>query len=594
MGAKSTSIENLSQLVAAANSGRICVQAPAWADTDQVLLDTAHQLHERGRAVVVACATEAGAERLRSADKRWPGTQKGQTGVEGRLRITTVRALALEALADARVQEQVKRANRVLDANEMDILVEDVKVSGLKPRRLREMLKFFHRSISDGTAEQQGWLVSQEEALVYAVLEENLEARRACMPCELAAKAWQGMTAAGIVSEGRAVVAEDYGAMSATSQRFLRYISNGELAVFGSDQLFATDAEPYPNPEGLAEYAREEGVESFKLELSHSLQCEQVHSTTPIDEFELVAKKVAGFLSQGIAADEILVAVPNSTWARSIRKALDRCAIESWIDAGDLKVKGSPREPDRCGAIKLAAFAKLLRNPDDFTALRTFVGAGDWLCASDGFLELLAYARKRGVAASKAMEMMRGPEGALEATASFKKMVKPLDERDELFALWETGTAGQVRCAMSALGMPLGNAGLLLGEDDAPADTVAFLDGFFKEGTAKPVDGVAIAPYVRCHGHRVRALVLTGMIDGFLPRRDAVDDAFTIDHRKQAIERDRAELEGLLACASQHVVYTRFERDVLENAAALHMVTTRIYHSHGRRMARVAPSTLLA
>ncbi len=78
-----------------------------------------------------------------------------------------------------------------------------------------------------------------------------------------------------------------------------------------------------------------------------------------------------------------------------------------------------------------------------------------------------------------------------------------------------------------------------------------------------------------------------------MPKRDAVDDAFDLDHRQRALARDGRLLKAVEACAQNCIAYTNFDHDAIENTAALHMFTTRIYEKGGRRMARVAPSTLL-
>ena len=62
--------------------------------------------------------------------------------------MVSVRELALSILGDARVGDAVGRDARVLDENELAVLMEDVKVSGLKPGRLREMLEFLYKSVA--------------------------------------------------------------------------------------------------------------------------------------------------------------------------------------------------------------------------------------------------------------------------------------------------------------------------------------------------------------------------------------------------------------------------------------------------------------
>ena len=80
----------------------------------------------------------------------------------------------------------------------------------------------------------------------------------------------------------------------------------------------------------------------------------------------------------------------------------------------------------------------------------------------------------------------------------------------------------------------------LLGDDPAHAD----IERLARCGFAKPVENVArdavhVVSYARCHGRHVRTVFVTGLVNGFLPANDAVDDKFTIDHRRVALERAR-------------------------------------------------------
>ena len=131
----------------------------------------------------------------------------------------------------------------------------------------------------------------------------------------------------------------------------------------------------------------------------------------------------------------------------------------------------------------------------------------------------------------------------------------------------------------------------LLGDDPAHAD----VERLARCGFAKPVEDVArdavhVVSYARCHGRHVRTVFVTGLVNGFLPANDAVDDKFTIDHRRVALERERALFLDVLSCASERAVCTRFVRDLLENTAFTKVQTSRVFVRDGERFARVTPS----
>ena len=98
---------------------------------------------EKAGNVLVLCATPQACEsftlRLNAA-----GEEAGVNADE--IAVTTPRALALEVLSDAEAVRWSGREPRLLTAYEELFLLEDMKVSGLRPKRLREMLKFFYRS----------------------------------------------------------------------------------------------------------------------------------------------------------------------------------------------------------------------------------------------------------------------------------------------------------------------------------------------------------------------------------------------------------------------------------------------------------------
>ena len=104
---------------------------------------------DAGRPVLLLGADGVRAEGLRRA-ARAAGLEPGA--------VASVREAALAVIAGA--GSGFFRDARVLDANERDVLMEDMKVSGLKPGRLREMTKFFAKGIADGVSGDGDWLIS--------------------------------------------------------------------------------------------------------------------------------------------------------------------------------------------------------------------------------------------------------------------------------------------------------------------------------------------------------------------------------------------------------------------------------------------------
>ena len=586
MGSRTILLGDLREAIVSSQQTRIGIVHPASLDVSRAVLDAAEHVARGRNGATVACADAWQARRLeRMAEAR---------GIAGRIDVATVREIALGVLSDPEVQSRVKRADRVLDGNEMDILIEDLKVTGLKTQRLKEMLSRFSRDISDGAAEAEGWPFKPEEAKLFAMLEENLEARRACIPCEVAAKACQGLEA-GALPESRPFVACDYGALSATGMRLLEILSGGEVIAFGTEGPFMAAEEPHPAPRGMRDFL-DDGRTLHLEARAEGAPAERGPACvlpTPLAEFDRIAQIIE---EAGGASDpgQLAVAAPNATWCKHISRAIESRGIPAAVDLPARKVKGDPRDARLSAGIRLASFAKLLRDPDDFTAFRTFIGAGDWLVRSDGFLELLAFAREHGMEARDAMRAMLEPDALATTTESFRKLVGPINEYDKLRALWAEGTVAQVCEQMERHGMPLGKRAELLGDPGQAPRLDAFLASF-DEDRSRPDDAsVLVTTYGRIHGRCCKTLVIAGMVDGFMPRRDAVDDAFDIDHRKHALDRDRRFLESIEAVASESVVRTSFDHDVLENISAMDVVAARIYHKDGRRMARVAQSSLLS
>lgn len=574
-----------SYLVGRATSRTVIVHAAAC-DMAPVVAASALQFQKEGEVLVV-CADEATRARLRAA---------ASDAACRNVRIETIEAVALRILSDERVACKTGRDARVVDDNEYDVLLEDMKVSGLKPRRLREMLRFFLKSMSEYADECDGWLISAEEQAVFALLKANLAARRAVLSCELAALAYRGMREAGINPKPLTVVAVDYGAMSKAAQRLVRHLATEGLSVFGAMQGAARLGEPYPHYEGMGELLSEEGITAIRVDAAAPPASERVDSYRhPADEFEGVALQVARLVEGGMTPGDIAVAVPNGIWAGRIAEALRVRGVPCVCAGGCGKAKGDPRDAKRCGELKLRAFAKLRENPRDIVALRSWVGLGDYLMRSDAFAGLMGYARDAGRSAAEVLLEVRAGEKSLVASSFALRMAPAFSELDELTEALEGATASEAVQVFSRFGMPLGERrAALLGQGGAPADVDALARDVLSCGEEEGA-GVRIAPFAACCGMHAKVTFAAGLVNGFLPKVDALDEGgYAKDHRERAMERDRRLYEDVRATASEAFVCSHFERDILENADALRMRISRVLMSDGRRYAALSPSEFIA
>ena len=79
----------------------------------------------------------------------------------GAVRVTTPRAFCLQVLSTPAAREATGRDPRLVSSFEQAFIMEDMKVSGLKIKRLREMLKFFYRGWTELSGEDPEWKKSR-------------------------------------------------------------------------------------------------------------------------------------------------------------------------------------------------------------------------------------------------------------------------------------------------------------------------------------------------------------------------------------------------------------------------------------------------
>lgn len=221
-----------------------------------------------GKGVLVLAASPDAAETLKrrlAAALDIPADTLGEQGV----RVSTPRAIALEVLGNPKAQAACGRKPRLLLPFEENILLEDVKASGLRPKRLREMLKFFYRSWTELADDEPSWLVSEEEVQVHSLLKECLAFTGGILPNELSNLAVKWLrtdeTAREAASYGLVLV-DDYQLLSRASQVLAGLLAREGLIVSGDMQATSEVFEEYPYAAGLIEFAQADDVQTIRLE----------------------------------------------------------------------------------------------------------------------------------------------------------------------------------------------------------------------------------------------------------------------------------------------------------------------------------------
>ena len=329
--------------------------------------------------VLVLCATPQAArlfsERLtaRVGAKRAAGAT-----------VATARALALDVLADDGARRWSGREPRLLTAFEETFLMEDMKVSGLRPKRLREMLKFFYRSWTELADDDPDWLLPGEEADVHTLLKENLVFMRAVIEPEaanLAARYLREHDEARAAHSYAHVLMDDYACASRASQTLANLVATCSITVAGDAETCIETYDSYPYAAGIDEFLAthpDAACEHLDADAPDAVERVALASDTPEAEFEQVARTVAEAVAAGTPARQIVVAVPNSVWSRNIATALHARGVPTEALAISQPLRGDVRDNARCTPARIATALNLVANPDDTAAWRCWGGFGDY------------------------------------------------------------------------------------------------------------------------------------------------------------------------------------------------------------------------
>lgn len=585
------SISISSTPIAACVTGGSATGKTAW------LVRRACELEADG-GVLVVCAAEAGARDVR-----------GRLATAGArdVRVCTALELACSVLDDAAVQERCGGSLRVLDAFEEAVLFEDVKTSGCKRGRLRELLLFLERGWSDLLDDDSAWIQTGEERLVLELLQRCLSFSGGVLEAQAANLAVRELMADGELRARHGcahVLADDYGLMGRASQALVNLLAERSVAVTADPAATLPVGDKYPYAAGIEEFlAANPQVERVEFASCHApvavagainalraeLGCEKMQvagaaegergavgvtaaedspvavfmEKTLVDELGRVARLVQDAVEAGISPDDILVVGTNAAWRANAARALASCGVPvRTASTGGKKVRFESCGERRRAAEAARVLERLARDEADSAAWRTWCGLDDALARSASLAALRRACEGRGLRLARALELLDAGEldvcGAEDARFA------------SLLAAYREGRR-QVRELAEAAGAS------------------RFVEAPATEGASVLV-GSPSAAFAR----EARLVVFGGFVNGLIPSRDYFDPTVLVGAaRKRA---HRADVEAVIlaaAAASERLVFTGFTSCGLETAERLKLRIARIRLQDGVRTATIEPSNLL-
>ena len=586
----------------------------------------------------------AGAARAAGAGEVQVGPDVSQTADASEVQVLTCRELACAVLADpdsaaATGMTFSSGYARLLSAYETDFLMEDVKTLGARPKRLREMLKFFYRGWTELADEDPEWLFTVEEIDTFEFLTCELQYLGAMMEPQVSNLATKALRMEGQARERFArkhVFVYGYQSLSRASQLLCQLVAGEELVAGAGPDMGVDVFESYAYPAGVGDFVRlnpaaevvEVGVRGTgadKVRDTHSWK-------TPADEVEGTVDAIAAAVGAGANAEDIAVVTFHPWWTQQMARTLQARGLQANAWLGAPKLHGDIRELDRCLGLRTVTLLRLLSDEHDGMAWRSWFGFGDYLARSNQFAEM----RRRvcgmhigegcTVAASKRAEVnaqeaasvcgegatcgdVRDAHGKGAAKVSahgdvhgdlaaygidLDSDLKPLfaevrDLRGPRLLAYLVETLAGPDVPLPASVRPL----LALGPDADAAQMVAELDRlqFFSGVPARA--GVTVASFAALADIDFDQVFIVGFANGLFPRADYFDlTKVTVDKQAKMGERDAHAASAMAGLGTRGLHVSSFERCERMLADRMGVKQVRIYAANdfGREMVEAAPS----
>ena len=628
--------------VPAADTARVLVRGVANSGKTSLVCAHARDLLEAGvpaGEILVVAPTSTAARDM-----------AGELGESAQdVRVCTARDFELAFLGMPEARAVIGRRPHVLCDFEESFLLEDMRATGVPARRLKGMLGFFRKSLTElADDDMASFIIDPREQAVLDALYRHLGAYDAILDCEVSNLAVHCLRthpemagACGV----RHIVIDDYHCLNRASQILFDLLKPATLWAFADETLERQGADPFPYPAGMAEFCQRNAevvavelaapaagaaaaasqlassgyLGALSLGLAESrgkVETARAYDVAaaahpvegvsrrvyagPDEEVAGVAAWVAGLVEEGTDPVDICVLAPNRAWFGRVCRALREKGIALEEHDGRRVAGGSFRDLDACRTGRMYTALALLANPDDSLAWRCWCGCGDYLARSNIFTGIEELARQRGIGLGEALGLLDageapevpGQESTLVAYRQGRAMI------DELGALHGSELLARLAEGLGMGAVPSVYAGLVadaaMGEDAGAAELLACAQTLAQGGVSKP-GAVRVAMYDQASALKAAHVVVCGLMNGWMPDHAYFDLAEAdFDARAALDARARADMYRLASCATGDLVFTGFARCDLELAERTHLKGYKVaMGADGKRTTTVRPSDLL-
>ncbi|MBO4352150.1 MAG: hypothetical protein J5818_01505 [Eggerthellaceae bacterium] len=485
---------------------------------------------------------------------------------------------------------------RVALPHEYDLIIEDLKTTGLKPRRVREMVKFFAKGMSQLDDRDQSWFVSDEERDVFNFMLRCLRERGLVMQSQLGGMALTALEQGGGYWDygKRVIIVDAYTSLDKSSQLFLEALAPEQLIVGGSSQDCGVLSIAYPDQAGIARLL-DAGAGCEQLAFS-APRATVMLGDDPVDEAKRVARKVREWISTGIDPQDVVVAAPNGAWISEIGRCLDSEGVAFDVVGPPLTSKGSHENEARRSTLAAFAALGLVAYPQGANEWRTWIGLGDWLALSDAWQSARAMAETQETSLMSVIESIAEsaeiPDEVGDCQSLLQKLLEPVRSG---MAVIEACQGKVGKALEDALVLRMGeNARLLgIGGNEGPVSAYGRLRRDAYDSAPRCNSPVKLMRFGFERGLIPEALAYSGMMEGFMPGSEAVDDMTPLNKRERLLAEAEASFNAIGGMGASVLAFSCARTMDVEEAARSKAFIERIYVDDHKRKARMAMSRYL-
>ena len=551
-------------------------------------------------------------------------------------RVTTLFEFELELLGTQAGIAFTGRKPHVFLHYEENILLEDMKTSGIQPKRLAKMLQFFYRSWTELEDMTHDWFISDEEENAHKLLQQYLDYYGAYLEAEVGNKAFHLLQHVASGADQSAcfqiphVLVDDYQMLSKASQCVASLLAADSLAIAGDEIARVEALEKYPYPEGIKEFREQnptceviekgachasravvEAINDILVDKALDAPALPGHRNMPDeafralsfahpeDEFEGVASLVASEIENGVSPEEIFVATTKPIWGRNIAKALKACGIDTSF-ANRIYVSGDFRTAEKSIEARAVTLLKLIANPNDQLALRCWCAFDDYLGNSGVFSQIV---EEKEPLTLKHFNASFGKQNALSekesasVSSSLQKAAAIIEKAKDLRGLQ---LLEALACAVSK------DTNGENSKPHAPSQLLLALKATGKNATATTIvqeiengsffpkfssGGVRVGSLEDFAGMNAQTVIISGLVNGFLPTRSYFDPTvIERDKRPALLSKAMYKVYGCMGKATRALYLTYFEEAPLTQAETLQLKIERVRLRNGKRMCEIHPS----